>query len=128
MSANLEDVAFSFVQYYYNQFDQNRSGLVTLYRDASMLTFESSSFKGVPSIIEKLQGLPFQQIKHQVATVDPQPGVAPDHIMVLVTGQLLVDEEQRPMSYTQSFYLVPENINGQTQYYVHNDIFKLVYG
>ncbi|KAI2464045.1 nuclear transport factor 2 [Annulohypoxylon bovei var. microspora] len=127
MSANLEEVATLFVQYYYNQFDQDRSGLATLYREGSMLTFESASFKGTPSIIEKLQALPFQQIKHQVATMDPQPGVAPDHIMVLVTGQLLVDEEQRPMSYTQTFYLVPENINGQTQYYVHNDIFKLVY-
>ncbi|KAI1208171.1 nuclear transport factor 2 [Annulohypoxylon truncatum] len=128
MAANLEEVATLFVQYYYNQFDQDRSGLATLYRDGSMLTFESSSFKGTPSIIEKLQALPFQQIKHQVATMDPQPGVSPDHIMVLVTGQLLVDEEQRPMSYTQSFYLVPEHINGQAQYYVHNDIFKLVYG
>ncbi|KAI0378916.1 NTF2-like protein [Hypomontagnella monticulosa] len=128
MSANPEQVATMFVEYYYNQFDQDRSGLAPLYREGSMLTFESSSFKGTQSIIEKLQSLPFQQIKHQVSTMDPQPGVAGDHIMVLVTGQLLVDEEQRPMSYTQTFYLVPENINGQTQYYVHNDIFKLVYG
>ncbi|KAI1100919.1 nuclear transport factor 2 [Jackrogersella minutella] len=126
--ADLVNVAAMFVDFYYSQFDQDRGNLSTLYRDGSMLTFESASFKGTPSIIEKLQGLPFQQIKHQVSTVDPQPGVAPDHIMVLVTGQLLVDEEQRPMSYTQSFYLVPENVNGQTQYYVHNDIFKLVYG
>ncbi|KAK6956589.1 hypothetical protein Daesc_001868 [Daldinia eschscholtzii] len=124
MAQNPEEVATMFVQYYYNQFDQDRAGLASLYRDASMLTFESASFKGTPSIIEKLQGLPFQQIKHQVSTIDLQPGVAPGHILVLVTGQLLVDEEQRPMSYTQSFYLVPEN----AQYYVHNDIFKLVYG
>ncbi|KAI4871177.1 nuclear transport factor 2 [Hypoxylon rubiginosum] len=128
MSTNLEQVAAMFVQYYYNQFDADPAGLATLYREGSMLTFESSSFKGTQSVIEKLQSLPFQQIKHQVATMDPQPGVAPDHILVLVTGQLLVDEEQRPMSYAQSFYLVPENVNGQTQYYVHNDVFKLVYG
>ncbi|KAI1472679.1 NTF2-like protein [Daldinia caldariorum] len=124
MAQNPEEIATMFVQYYYNQFDQDRAGLASLYRDASMLTFESASFKGTPSIIEKLQGLPFQQIKHQVSTIDLQPGIAPGHILVLVTGQLLVDEEQRPMSYTQSFYLVPEN----SQYYVHNDIFKLVYG
>ncbi|KAI0138944.1 nuclear transport factor 2 [Hypoxylon sp. NC0597] len=125
--SSLEEVATLFVQFYYNQFDQDRAGLSGLYRDGSMLTFESASFKGTPSIVEKLQSLPFRQIKHQVATMDSQPGVAPDHIMVLVTGQLLVDEEQRPMSYTQSFYLVPENVNGQARYYVHNDIFKLVY-
>ncbi|KAI2610016.1 nuclear transport factor 2 [Hypoxylon fragiforme] len=128
MSAELINIATMFVQYYYNQFDQDRTGLSSLYRDASMLTFESASFKGTQSILEKLTGLPFQQIKHQVATMDLQPGVGENHIMVLVTGQLLVDEEQRPMSYTQSFYLVPENINGNPQYYVHNDIFKLVYG
>ncbi|KAI1387906.1 nuclear transport factor 2 [Hypoxylon trugodes] len=121
-------ISKSFVEFYYNQFDQNRAALAPLYRDGSMLTFESNSFQGTVSIIEKLQGLPFQQIKHQVDTMDSQPGVDPSHIMVLVTGQLLVDEEQQPMRYTQSFYLVPENINGQLQYYVHNDIFKLVYG
>ncbi|KAI0894659.1 NTF2-like protein [Annulohypoxylon nitens] len=127
MATDPESVAKAFVQYYYDTFDQDRSALQTLYRDVSMLTFESSSFKSAPAIIEKLQSLPFQQIKHQVATVDLQPGVAPGHIMVLVTGQLLVDEEQRPMSYTQTFYLVSEIVNGNTQYFVHNDIFKLVY-
>ncbi|KAI0009200.1 NTF2-like protein [Xylariaceae sp. FL0662B] len=128
MAQELINIATMFVQYYYNQFDQDRSGLQSLYRDNSMLTFESDSFKGAPSITEKLVSLPFQVIKHQVSTMDLQPGVGENHIMVLVTGQLLVDEEQRPMSYTQSFYLVPEVVNGQTQYYVHNDIFKLVYG
>ena len=32
------------------------------------------------------------------------------------------------MSYTQTFYLVSEIVNGNTQYFVHNDIFKLVFG
>ena len=35
-----------------------------------------------------------------------------------------VDEEQRPMSYTQSFQLLPD---GAGSYYVFNDIFRLVY-
>jgi hypothetical protein len=35
-----------------------------------------------------------------------------------------VDEEQRPMSYTQAFQLVQD----AGSYYVLNDIFKLVYG
>jgi hypothetical protein len=37
---------------------------------------------------------------------------------------LQVDEEQRPMSYTQSFQLLPD---GAGSYYVFNDIFRLVY-
>ncbi|KAI5866131.1 NTF2-like protein [Durotheca rogersii] len=124
MASDPVQVATLFVEYYYNSFDQNRASLSSLYRDSSVLTFESASFKGAQGIIEKLQSLPFQQIKHQVSTIDPQPGLGPGHILVLVTGQLLVDEEQRPMSYAQSFYLVPEG----PSYYVHNDIFKLVYG
>jgi hypothetical protein len=37
---------------------------------------------------------------------------------------LQVDEEQRPMSYSQTFQLLPEG----GSYYIFNDIFKLVYG
>lgn len=40
-----------------------------------------------------------------------------------VTGALLVDEEQRPMSYVQTFQLVREG----ESYFVSNDIFKFVY-
>jgi hypothetical protein len=43
--------------------------------------------------------------------------------MVLVTGALLVDAEQRPMSYTQVFQLLPDG----NSFYVYNDIFRLVY-
>lgn len=71
-----------------------------------------------------LQSLPFQKVVHQVSTQDAQPG--PNNgVVVLVTGQLLVDEEQRPMNYTQAFQLLPDGAGG---YYVYNDIFKLVYG
>lgn len=41
-----------------------------------------------------------------------------------VTGALLVDEEQRPMNYSQTFQLLPD---GQGSYFVFNDIFRLVY-
>lgn len=88
-----------------------------------MLTFESSASLGANAIVEKLSSLPFQQVKHQVSTLDAQPGVN-GGVLVLVTGQLLVDEEQRPMNYTQTFQLLPEG----GSFYVFNDIFKLVYG
>lgn len=37
---------------------------------------------------------------------------------------LQVDEEQKPMSYTQSFQLLPDD---QGSYFVFNDIFRLIY-
>jgi len=41
-----------------------------------------------------------------------------------VSGALLVEAEKRPMSYTQTFQLLPD---GAGSYYIFNDIFRLVY-
>ncbi|KAF4781343.1 nuclear transport factor 2 [Colletotrichum scovillei] len=124
-SNNFEGVAKQFIEFYYNQFDSDRKGLASLYREHSMLTFESASSLGVNSIVEKLTSLPFEKVKHQVSTLDAQP-TTDNGIIILVTGQLLVDEEQRPMNYTQAFQLLHDAATGT--YFVYNDIFKLVYG
>ncbi|PKS07842.1 hypothetical protein jhhlp_006450 [Lomentospora prolificans] len=123
MAANFEDVAKQFIEFYYNTFDTDRKGLSALYRDQSMLTFESASSLGVAAIVEKLTSLPFEKVKHQVSTLDAQP--TNGGILILVTGQLLVDEEQRPMNYCQAFQLLQDPAG---QYFVYNDVFKLVYG
>ncbi|KAL1860476.1 hypothetical protein VTK73DRAFT_7307 [Phialemonium thermophilum] len=123
--ASYEDVAKQFVEFYYNTFDTDRKTLAPLYREHSMLTFESQSVLGAAPIVEKLASLPFQKVKHQVATLDAQPS-ANEGVFILVTGQLLVDEEQRPMSYSQAFQLFKDPASGA--YFVYNDIFKLVYG
>ncbi|KAL6865742.1 Nuclear transport factor 2 [Amphichorda felina] len=114
-----------FIEFYYNTFDADRKSLSSLYREQSMLTFESSSVLGASAIGEKLVSLPFEKVKHQVSTLDAQPTMVEGGIVILVTGQLLVDEEQRPMNYTQAFQLARD---AQQQYFVFNDIFKLVYG
>ncbi|OJJ39179.1 hypothetical protein ASPWEDRAFT_36907 [Aspergillus wentii DTO 134E9] len=112
-----------FVQFYYNTFDTARPNLQGLYRDESMLTFETSSILGAANIIEKLTSLPFEKVQHQVSTLDAQPS-RDGAIIVMVTGALLVDQEQRPMNYSQTFFLHPD---GQGSYFVFNDIFRLVY-
>ncbi|RKU49098.1 Nuclear transport factor 2 [Coniochaeta pulveracea] len=125
MASNFADVAKQFVEFYYNQFDADRKGLSALYRENSMLTFESDSLLGATPIVEKLTNLPFQKVKHVVSTLDAQPTLDGRGIIILVTGQLLVDEEQRPMNYSQAFQLVQD---AQGQWFVYNDIFKLVFG
>lgn len=122
--ADFENVAKQFVQFYYNQFDSDRTQLAALYKDNSMLTFESAPCQGTASIIEKLSGLPFGKIEHQVSTLDAQPANENGSIIVVVSGALLVEEERRPMSYVQTFQLNPD---GAGSYYVFNDIFRLVY-
>ncbi|CAK3917808.1 nuclear transport factor NTF-2 [Lecanosticta acicola] len=122
--ADFENVAKQFTEFYYKQFDNNRAGLAALYRDHSMLTFENSPVQGSAAIIEKLSSLPFQKVEHQVATLDAQPSNESGGILVSVSGALLVEEERRPMSYAQTFQLLPD---GQGSYFIFNDIFRLVY-
>ncbi|RMJ24159.1 nuclear transport factor [Aspergillus sp. HF37] len=117
-------MAEQFVQFYYNTFDADRQNLAGLYREHSMLTFETTSIQGVAGIIEKLTTLPFEKVQHQIATLDAQPSSEQGGILVMVTGALLVDQEQKPMSYTQAFQLLPD---GQGSYFVFNDIFRLIY-
>ncbi|KYK55155.1 nuclear transport factor 2 [Drechmeria coniospora] len=126
MAESFEEVAKQFIQFYYNSFDSDRKSLSGLYREQSMLTFESASVLGATAIVDKLASLPFGKVKHQVSTLDAQPGMVQGGIVILVTGQLLVDEEERPMNYTQAFQLALDPASGQ--YFVFNDIFKLVYG
>ncbi|KAL2054247.1 hypothetical protein ABVK25_005388 [Lepraria finkii] len=123
--ADFNTIAQQFVEFYYNTFDQDRNKLAALYRENSMLTFETGATLGMSAILEKLTTLQFERVKHQVATLDAQPSNESGGILVLVTGALLVDEEQRPMKYTQIFQLMPD---GAGSYFVFNDIFKLIYG
>ncbi|KAI8984047.1 hypothetical protein BDF20DRAFT_833587 [Mycotypha africana] len=123
--ANIVEVATAFTNFYYQTFDSSRQELAPLYRDASMLTFEGQQFKGVQGIVEKLVSLPFGRVQHKVITIDAQPGNdTTGSIIVSVTGALLVDDEQNPQLFTQTFQLIPEG----SSYYVFNDIFRLVYG
>ncbi|KAF7542623.1 hypothetical protein G7Z17_g11409 [Cylindrodendrum hubeiense] len=123
--ADFQGIANQFIQFYYQQFDQDRTQLASLYRENSMLTFESASVRGTQAVTEKLTGLPFAKVKHQVTTLDAQPSNDSGGIIILVTGALLVDDEERPMNFSQSFQLAPD---GAGSYFVYNDIFKLIFG
>ncbi|KAF3908298.1 hypothetical protein AA313_de0206500 [Arthrobotrys entomopaga] len=120
-TADYQAVSEQFVTYYYQTFDTNRQGLGGLYRQNSLLTFESSQTQGGTAILEKLANLPFQKVVHKVATQDAQPMA--NGIVVLVTGALMVDDSPAPLNYSQTFVLMPEG----GSYYVAHDIFKLIY-
>ncbi|KAI7833428.1 putative nuclear transport factor 2 [Kickxella alabastrina] len=121
--SNINDIAKQFTEYYYQAFDADRRNLAPLYRDMSMMTWESSQIQGAQAIVEKLVSLPFQKVQHKITTVDAQqslPGV--NAILILVTGQLLVDEETNPQQFSQTFQLV-ENEG----FFIYNDVFRLNY-
>ncbi|KAJ1949713.1 nuclear transport factor 2 [Linderina pennispora] len=121
--ADADTVAKQFVDFYYSAFDADRKGLAPLYRDVSMMSWEGQQFKGANDIVEKLVSLPFTRVVHKVTTMDAQPSLpGVTAIVITVTGQLQIDDEQKPMQYTQSFQLVDDN-----GFFVYNDIFRLNY-
>ncbi|KAK0707491.1 hypothetical protein B0H67DRAFT_647675 [Lasiosphaeris hirsuta] len=109
-----------FVSHYYTTFDADRKTLGNLYREGSMLTFESAPSLGAAQIVDKLANLPFQKVTHQVTTLDAQP--SPNGIFILVTGQLKVDDSELPLNYSQAFQLT-QDAGGA--WFVQNDVFKL---
>ncbi|ODV93393.1 hypothetical protein PACTADRAFT_36012 [Pachysolen tannophilus NRRL Y-2460] len=121
--SDFSSLAQQFCEFYYNQFDTDRSQLGNLYRDQSMLTFEASQTQGPKNIVEKLCGLGFSKVKHRISTLDAQPASPNGDVLVMVTGELLIDEEQNAQRYSQVFHLIPD----AGSYYVFNDIFRLNY-
>ncbi|KAK3384324.1 hypothetical protein B0T24DRAFT_588892 [Lasiosphaeria ovina] len=111
--ADFNLVATQFVGHYYSTFDSNRAELAGLY---------SAQELGAAAIAQKLVNLPFEKVKHQPVTTEAQPTPG-GGIVILVTGQLLVDDEQNPLSYSQAFQLSKDQAGN---WYVFNDIFTLV--
>lgn len=99
-------VAKAFVDYYYTTFDTNRAGLASVYQESSVLSFEGQKYQGTQSISGKLTGLPFQQCKHQINTVDCQPSGAAGGMLVFVSGNLSLPGEQHALKFSQVLLLV----------------------
>ncbi|SCV05993.1 LANO_0H19746g1_1 [Lachancea nothofagi CBS 11611] len=123
MSVDFNTLAQQFTEFYYNQFDTDRTQLGNLYREQSMLTFETTQLQGAKDIVEKLVSLPFSKVGHRISTLDAQPASANGDVLVMITGDLLIDEEQNAQRFSQVFHLMPEG----NSYYVFNDIFRLNY-
>jgi hypothetical protein len=90
-----------------------------------MMTFEGEKIMGATAIAQKLVGLPFQTVKHEVVTVDSQP-TGGGGVIVSACGNLKVDGSEHPMKFSQVFGLFPQQ-NGQG-WFCYNDVFRLNYG
>ncbi|KAI9325519.1 hypothetical protein DFJ73DRAFT_666682 [Zopfochytrium polystomum] len=124
---DIHAVAKQFTEYYYGVFDSNRAGLLPLYRDYSMMTYESKQVSGAQQIVQYLVERPFQAIQHVITTVDVQPShPSQGSILITVMGQLKVRRGEAaastttPHGFMQVFNLYPE---GPGQYFVYNGQF-----
>ncbi|ETV76836.1 hypothetical protein H257_09279 [Aphanomyces astaci] len=116
------EIGTQFVKFYYDTFDNNRAGLAPLYTANSTLTFETATLQGQAAIIGKFNELPKTQ--HKTETVDIQPSLNESSILIFVTGKIIIDTNP-PLQFTQVFQLVAHSPG---QFYVHNDVFRLIYG
>jgi hypothetical protein len=96
-----DGVAKAFVEHYYRTFDSNRAGLVGLYQEGSMLTFEGEKFMGAAAIAAKLTSLPFDKCLHNVVTVDCQPAGPTGGMLVFVSGSLKAGEGEHQIKFSQ---------------------------
>ncbi|CAN7049966.1 unnamed protein product [Brassica rapa subsp. trilocularis] len=113
-------VAKAFVEHYYTTFDSNRAGLVSLYQEGSMLSFEGQKIQGSQNIVAKLTSLPFQQCKHNITTVDCQPSGPANGMLVFVSGNLQLAGEQHALKFSQGTRsLIDVEL---TRLLVHNNI------
>jgi hypothetical protein len=122
--ANIQQIGEAFVRHYYAVFDSNRAGLQGLYREQSLLSFEGEGIMGAANIAAKLQALP-AKVAHSIKSLDVHPSGA-ETILIAVNGDLKIDEDN-PIKFCQFFHLIPTDAN-KTDFWVHNDIFRLNYG
>eukprot|EP00656_Telonema_subtile_P038920 TRINITY_DN44081_c0_g1_i2.p1 TRINITY_DN44081_c0_g1~~TRINITY_DN44081_c0_g1_i2.p1 ORF type:complete len:148 (+),score=45.26 TRINITY_DN44081_c0_g1_i2:118-561(+) len=114
-------IAQQFMVVYYQKFDSDRSTLADLYTEASSMTFEGSDLKGQQAILQKLTSLTFQKCQHDLNTARLDVQEIGAGIMILCTGQLQVDQEPKPMLFTEVFVLM----NNGASWYIHNHMFRL---
>ena len=119
MNPEFSDVGNAFVQHYYQLFQGDRSQMLVLYQDDSLMSFEGAQAQGLQAIGERLevghpahkqrlcqvltprlsQRLSFQSVQFQFTEIDCQPR-ADGGIVVFVLGQIQVgcDGHQHPFA------------------------------
>eukprot|EP00457_Paulinella_chromatophora_P018404 gb/GEZN01019714.1/.p1 GENE.gb/GEZN01019714.1/~~gb/GEZN01019714.1/.p1 ORF type:complete len:133 (-),score=13.90 gb/GEZN01019714.1/:249-647(-) len=124
-----DEIAKKFMRFYYTAFDDTaaRVKLRALYRPGSKLFFDGKECVGPDAIIQHLcQGLKFKQIKHHIKTWDVVQSGAPRALLILVCGDVKVDDSPNALKFSQAFHIVGnEQMNN---FFIAQDIFRLNYG
>lgn len=90
--------------------------------DETMMTWEQAQLLGAQRIITNHMAL--GEIKHRVQTVDAQPTIHKNALLVLVRGTIAFDK-RRTMVFQETLQLVKRNGKEGLEYVVHNSIVRL---
>mmetsp|Transcript_29327 Transcript_29327/g.94032 ORF Transcript_29327/g.94032 Transcript_29327/m.94032 type:complete len:124 (+) Transcript_29327:184-555(+) len=122
MSAN--EIAQSFIQQYYTALATNVDGIAGFYSPQTTMCFEGTQFNGPEAIVKKFKDV--GQIMHmgEGMTIDVMPGTSESALLIFVVGRLKIAGNDNPLMFSEMFQLVAV---GPGQFYVHNQIRRLVY-
>ncbi|KAF8017674.1 hypothetical protein BT93_H2768 [Corymbia citriodora subsp. variegata] len=105
---DLMEKAKRFMENYYRAFDEDRAGLMKLYREESVLAWHGREIKGKEAIIAKLTSLP--QCHHEITEFNCRPQRTPGSVAVRVSGETWIggknDKAEAVVSH-QVFILFP---------------------
>tara|TARA_B110000093_G_C12944151_1_gene399342 strand:- start:113 stop:508 length:396 start_codon:yes stop_codon:yes gene_type:complete len=115
-----------FVAQFYPTFGTNRSQLGGVYRDSSLMTMQGKQLQGVGNIMCWFkQGITFSIARFETEAEDIDCHPSPDGgIIISVSGKVLVDDEKRPLKFSDMFYLSED----QGTWFVSNQIFQITGG
>lgn len=84
---------------------------------------------GTAAIAAKYVGMPFSKLQHQIVSIDCQPVMStqPQGILVFVNGNMLIDDNENPMKFSQVFHLLPDAAQPGV-HFVSSDVFRLNLG
>mmetsp|Transcript_5563 Transcript_5563/g.21898 ORF Transcript_5563/g.21898 Transcript_5563/m.21898 type:complete len:125 (-) Transcript_5563:96-470(-) len=123
MSAN--EIAQSFIQQYYTALATNPTDIAQFYAPQSTMSFEGQGpFTGPQEIVKKF--VEVGQIMHEGEgmTIDVMPGATENALLIFVVGRLKISGNDNQLLFSEMFQLVAV---GPGQFYVHNQIRRLVY-
>lgn len=124
MGDSPESIANAFVQHYYSTLSSNPTQMGSLYQDGSNLIWEGTRFDGQKAIAEKLQTTGQMGLKFDTPKIDCTLANNPNSLLIFVTSKMTIGENP-PLLFAHFFHLVS---TGPGQFYIHNEIFRLIYG
>ncbi|XP_013595386.1 PREDICTED: putative G3BP-like protein [Brassica oleracea var. oleracea] len=124
-SVDAQIVGNAFVQKYYTHLYEKPAEVYKFYLEESVLGRpgvggEMVSVKSLKAINDQIMSVDYQNSKIQILTADSQPSLK-SAVVTLVAG-LVIGKDGERKSFTQSFFLVPQN----GSYFVLNDVFRYV--
>lgn len=96
----------------------------SLYQQGSVLIWEGRRVEGPTDIAGKFAQLGQQGLKFDKPQVDCTLSNNPNSLLIFVTSKIIIGQDN-PLHFAHFFHLVS---TGPGQFYIHNEIFRLIYG